>query len=84
MGDKEKLILDEPIEEGVKSYSRKHGRQHKGYFQLPWYFAGGIVLFWALLFIAVVKPLFYRLPEPLTVEDAPKGGFIAERAQANL
>nr|NP_611418.1 uncharacterized protein Dmel_CG10081, isoform A [Drosophila melanogaster]AAF57569.1 uncharacterized protein Dmel_CG10081, isoform A [Drosophila melanogaster]AAY55128.2 RE61138p [Drosophila melanogaster]AOQ11175.1 CG10081-RA [synthetic construct] len=84
MGDKEKLILDDHVEEGVKSYSRKHGRKHRVYFQLPWYFAGGIVLFWALLFIAVVKPLFYRLPEPLTVEDASKGGFIAERAQANL
>lgn len=34
--------------------------------------------------MSVVKPLFYRLPEPLTLEDAPKGGFIAERAYANL
>ncbi|XP_016927391.3 endoplasmic reticulum metallopeptidase 1 [Drosophila suzukii] len=84
MGDKDKLILDEPVEDGVKSYSRKHSKKAKGYLQLPWYFSGGIVLFWGLLFVAVVKPLFYRLPEPLTVEDASKGVFIAERAQANL
>jgi len=77
-------ILDEPVEDGVKSYSRKHSKKAKGYLQLPWYFSGGIVLFWGLLFVAVVKPLFYRLPEPLTVEDASKGVFIAERAQANL
>ncbi|XP_043644716.1 endoplasmic reticulum metallopeptidase 1 isoform X1 [Drosophila teissieri] len=84
MGDKDKLILDEPVEEGVKTYSKKHGKKHKGYLQVPWYFAGGIVLFWGLLFVGVVKPLFYRLPEPLTVEDASKGVFIAERARANL
>ncbi|XP_052843515.1 endoplasmic reticulum metallopeptidase 1-like [Drosophila gunungcola] len=84
MGDKDQLILDEPVEEGVKSYSRRSGKKQKGYFQVPWYFAGGIVLFWGLLFVAVVKPLFYRLPEPLTVEDASKGVFIAERAHANL
>ncbi|KAH8290309.1 hypothetical protein KR054_001805, partial [Drosophila jambulina] len=78
-------ISDEPVEKGVRSLPRKSGKQQKGYSQVPWYFAGGIVLFWALLFLAVVKPLFYRLPQPLSVEDATaKGVFIAERAQANL
>ncbi|XP_017077370.1 endoplasmic reticulum metallopeptidase 1 [Drosophila eugracilis] len=81
MSDKDKLILDEPVEKGERSFSKKNGKK---YFQLPWYSAGGIVLFWGLLFVAVVKPLFYRLPEPLTVEDVSKGVFIAERAQANL
>ncbi|KAH8233794.1 hypothetical protein KR026_012471, partial [Drosophila bipectinata] len=78
-------ILDEPVEEGVRHIiSKKNAKLQKGYFQLPWYFAGGVVLFWALLFVSVVKPLFYRLPEPQTLEDAPNGGFIAERAYANL
>ncbi|XP_020803382.1 endoplasmic reticulum metallopeptidase 1 isoform X1 [Drosophila serrata] len=86
MGDKDQLISDEPVEEGVaRSLPKKSGKKQKGYSQVPWYFASGIVLFWALLFLAVVKPLFYRLPQPLTVEDATsKGVFIAERAQANL
>ncbi|XP_017024974.1 endoplasmic reticulum metallopeptidase 1 [Drosophila kikkawai] len=85
MGDKDKLISDEPVEEGVRSLPRKSGKKQKGFSQVPWYFASGIVLFWALLFLTVVKPLFYRLPQPLTIEDATaKGVFIAERAQANL
>ncbi|KAH8270808.1 hypothetical protein KR018_005397, partial [Drosophila ironensis] len=78
-------ILDETIEEGtLRSAARKNAKKQKAYFELPWYIAPGIVLFWALLFVSVVKPLFYRLPEPLTVEYAGKGGFIAERAYANL
>ncbi|KAH8401776.1 hypothetical protein KR009_007798, partial [Drosophila setifemur] len=75
-------ILDEPLEDGVPSF--RNGKKQKGHAQVPWYFAGGLVLFWVMLFFAVVKPLFYRLPEPLTLEDIPKGGFIAERAQTNL
>ncbi|XP_034109506.1 endoplasmic reticulum metallopeptidase 1-like [Drosophila albomicans] len=52
--------------------------------KLSWYFAGGFVAFWSLLFFAVVIPLFYRLPTPLTMQDAGKNVFIAERAYNNL
>jgi len=45
---------------------------------------GGFVIFWASLFLTVVVPLFYRLPEANTLEDVGKGVFIAERAQENL
>uniref|UniRef100_A0A6P4EJ56 FXNA-like protease n=1 Tax=Drosophila rhopaloa TaxID=1041015 RepID=A0A6P4EJ56_DRORH len=50
----------------------------------PWYLTSGFILFWAFLFLAVVVPLFYRLPPANTLEDVSKGIFIAERAQANL
>jgi len=46
--------------------------------------ASGFLLFWALLFFAVVIPVFYHLPKGLTMEDASKGLFIAERAQNHL
>ncbi|KAH8270870.1 hypothetical protein KR018_008084, partial [Drosophila ironensis] len=49
-----------------------------------WFVAGGFVLFWAILFLGVVVPLFYRLPEAKTLEDAHLGGFVAERAYENL
>ncbi|ALC42476.1 CG10073, partial [Drosophila busckii] len=52
--------------------------------KVPWYFANGFLLFWGLLFFAVVIPLFYRLPTANTMEDAKKNVFIAERAYANL
>ncbi|KAH8233793.1 hypothetical protein KR026_012472, partial [Drosophila bipectinata] len=50
-----------------------------------WFVAGGYVLFWVMLFLGVVIPVFYRLPEGKTLEDAGQSGvFIAERAQKNL
>ncbi|KAH8401775.1 hypothetical protein KR009_007797, partial [Drosophila setifemur] len=52
--------------------------------RVPWYVAGGFVLFWVTIFLGVVVPLFNRLPEPKTLEDAGKGVFISERAQENL
>jgi len=42
------------------------------------------VLFWALLFFAVVIPLFNRLPPALSTEDAKNGEFIGERAYNTL
>ncbi|XP_043072268.1 endoplasmic reticulum metallopeptidase 1 isoform X2 [Drosophila grimshawi] len=51
---------------------------------IPWYFASGFPLFWGLLFFAVVIPFFYRLPTALTMEDANKNVFIAERAYKDL
>ncbi|XP_030081306.1 endoplasmic reticulum metallopeptidase 1-like [Drosophila hydei] len=52
--------------------------------KIPWYFANGFLLFWALLFFAIVIPFFYRLPTALTDEDASRNEFIAERAYKNL
>ncbi|KAH8372469.1 hypothetical protein KR093_011684, partial [Drosophila rubida] len=52
--------------------------------KLSWHFAGAFVVFWAVLFFAIVIPLFYRLPTPLTLEHAEKNVFIAERAYNNL
>nr|XP_017000980.2 endoplasmic reticulum metallopeptidase 1-like [Drosophila takahashii] len=83
MGDKDQLLSEsvDSIESGkVKSYVGKKSKIPK----IPWYMAGGFVLFWASLFLAVVVPLFYRLPQANTLEDVGKGVFIAERAQENL
>ncbi|KAH8416046.1 hypothetical protein KR222_007212, partial [Zaprionus bogoriensis] len=52
--------------------------------KVPWYFASGFLLFWLLLFFAVVIPFFYRLPTALTMEDAENHVFIAERAYKDL
>lgn len=52
--------------------------------KVPWYFAGGFIIFWILLFFAIVIPFFYRLPTPLTMEDVSKNSFITERAYKNL
>ncbi|XP_065719447.2 endoplasmic reticulum metallopeptidase 1-like [Drosophila suzukii] len=84
MGDKDKLISDEPIESDRESASCKNVRKQELYLRGPWYLASGFLLFWALLFFAVVIPLFYHLPKGLTMEDASKGLFIAERAQNHL
>ncbi|XP_034110824.1 endoplasmic reticulum metallopeptidase 1-like isoform X3 [Drosophila albomicans] len=78
MGDKEKLISDESLE-ATRNVAKKDN-----YLKLPWYFAGGFLVFWALLFFAIVIPFFYRLPTPLTMEDSNKSVFITERAYNNL
>ncbi|XP_017128845.1 endoplasmic reticulum metallopeptidase 1-like [Drosophila elegans] len=81
MGDKDLLLSDDSIESAtVKKNVGKKVQNPK----IPWYMAGGFVLFWASLFLAVVVPLFHRLPQGNTIEDASKGVFIAERAQDNL
>ncbi|KAH8297049.1 hypothetical protein KR044_003986, partial [Drosophila immigrans] len=49
-----------------------------------WYFGTGFVLFWMLLFFAVVIPLMNRLPPALSTEDASSGEFIGERAYNTL
>ncbi|XP_016953643.2 endoplasmic reticulum metallopeptidase 1 isoform X1 [Drosophila biarmipes] len=77
-------ISDEPIEGNGGSASSKNVRRQELNFRGPWYLASGFLLFWALLFFAVVIPLFYHLPKGLTLEDASKGVFIAERAQNHL
>jgi len=54
--------------------------------RLPWYYAPSLLLLWVALFFAVVLPLFYRLPERITIADEPlkPGEFVAERAQRIL
>jgi len=54
--------------------------------RLPWYYAPSFLLLWVALFFAVVLPLFYRLPERITIADEPlkPGEFVAERAQKVL
>ncbi|KAH8297077.1 hypothetical protein KR044_004534, partial [Drosophila immigrans] len=71
-------ISDESVE-ATRNVAKK-----ENFLKLPWYYAGGFLVFWGLLFFAVVIPLFYRLPTPLTMEDAKKSVFIAERAYNNL
>ncbi|XP_034110822.1 endoplasmic reticulum metallopeptidase 1-like [Drosophila albomicans] len=80
MDDKEKLILDQSVEAPGNANAKKVSRNAK----LPWYFATGFLMFWGLLFFAVVLPYFYRLPTPLTLEDVGNNVFIAERAYNNL
>ncbi|XP_017025335.1 endoplasmic reticulum metallopeptidase 1-like [Drosophila kikkawai] len=50
----------------------------------PCFLNTGYLLFWLLLFLAIVVPLFHRLPNSKSLEDVPKGVFIAERAMENL
>ncbi|XP_033234499.1 endoplasmic reticulum metallopeptidase 1-like isoform X1 [Drosophila pseudoobscura] len=76
----QRKILDERVESASPKNAKKQEKDSK----IPWFMASGFLLFWALLFFSVVMPLFYRLPAALTIEDISKGGFIAERAQANL
>ncbi|XP_037717354.1 endoplasmic reticulum metallopeptidase 1-like isoform X2 [Drosophila subpulchrella] len=54
--------------------------------RLPWYYAPSFLLLWVALFFAVVLPLFYRLPDRITIADEPlkPGEFVAERAQKIL
>ncbi|EDW60406.2 endoplasmic reticulum metallopeptidase 1 [Drosophila virilis] len=79
MSDKDKLIMEE---DGV-GLSRKLARKDIN-IRPPWYLGPGFLLFWVLLFFAVVIPLFYRLPTSLTVEDDNKGEFIGDRAYNTL
>ncbi|XP_017039083.1 endoplasmic reticulum metallopeptidase 1-like [Drosophila ficusphila] len=54
--------------------------------KLPWYYAPTFLLLWVALFYAIVLPLFYRLPDRITIADEPlkPGEFVAERAQKVL
>ncbi|XP_017835549.1 endoplasmic reticulum metallopeptidase 1-like [Drosophila busckii] len=78
MEDKEQLISELSLEASEEKLKQQPAAK------VPWYFANGFLLFWGLLFFAVVIPLFYRLPTANTMEDAKKNVFIAERAYANL
>ncbi|XP_017077538.1 endoplasmic reticulum metallopeptidase 1-like [Drosophila eugracilis] len=82
MGDKDLLLSVDSVESA--SVKKKNVGSRLQIPKIPWYMAGGFVLFWASLFLAVVVPLFYRLPEANTLDDVGKGVFIAERAQENL
>ncbi|XP_033153297.1 endoplasmic reticulum metallopeptidase 1 isoform X2 [Drosophila mauritiana] len=54
--------------------------------RLPWYYAPSFLLLWVALFFAIVLPLFYRLPDRVTMAHEPlkPGQFVAERAQKIL
>ncbi|XP_030081372.1 endoplasmic reticulum metallopeptidase 1-like [Drosophila hydei] len=81
MGHAENLLLQELDEQcggGKVWVSRKSAPK------IPWYFATGFLVFWGLLFFAVVIPFYNRLPTALTLEDANENVFIAERAYRNL
>ncbi|EDW61967.2 endoplasmic reticulum metallopeptidase 1 [Drosophila virilis] len=78
MGEKETLILNESVE------ALENAVKNEANAKVPWYFASGFLLFWGLLFFAIVIPFFYRLPTALTMEDANKSEFIAERAYKTL
>ncbi|XP_060659830.1 endoplasmic reticulum metallopeptidase 1-like [Drosophila nasuta] len=71
MADAEKLI--------VRGASNGTGNK-----KLPWFLATSYLLFWGVLFFAVVIPLFYRLPKAKTIEEAASNVFIPERAYKDL
>ncbi|XP_065367016.1 endoplasmic reticulum metallopeptidase 1-like [Calliphora vicina] len=54
--------------------------------RVGWYYAPAFLLFWFVLFFAVVLPVFYHLPNGLTVEGEQQnpGKFIGERAERIL
>ncbi|KAH8270810.1 hypothetical protein KR018_005414 [Drosophila ironensis] len=49
-----------------------------------WYISTIFLLFWLLIFTAVVIPLFHSVPNAKTIEESPKGAFIAQRAMGTL
>ncbi|KAH8371339.1 hypothetical protein KR093_007017 [Drosophila rubida] len=65
--------------EGRKSEMRKNDNS-----KLSWFLATSSLLFWGLLFFAVVIPLSYRLPKANMMEDSDKNVFVAERAYKDL
>ncbi|EDW60407.1 endoplasmic reticulum metallopeptidase 1 [Drosophila virilis] len=79
MSDEDYLISEENGNVLSKDLARKDINVRP-----PWYFGTGFLLFWVLLFFAVVIPLFYRLPTALTIEDDNKGEFIGDRAYNTL
>ncbi|XP_034480031.1 endoplasmic reticulum metallopeptidase 1-like isoform X2 [Drosophila innubila] len=79
MSDKDKLLPNEDGKGPLRDISGKNNSVNA-----PWYFGTGFILFWMLLFFAVVIPLFYRLPLALIVEDGNDGEFIGERAYNTL
>lgn len=54
--------------------------------KVGWYYAPAFLLFWFVLFFAVVLPIFLHLPNGLTVENEKQnaGKFIGERAERIL
>ncbi|BFG06210.1 endoplasmic reticulum metallopeptidase 1-like [Drosophila madeirensis] len=80
MGDKDKLISDA---ESLQDTAERHAKLAQK-LNRPWYFGAGFLLFWAMLFVSIVLPLFYRLPTPLTEHESNQGVFIAERAHKTL
>ncbi|XP_062133874.1 LOW QUALITY PROTEIN: endoplasmic reticulum metallopeptidase 1-like [Drosophila sulfurigaster albostrigata] len=74
MDDSENLIEEES----------KNSTVNNGNKILSRLFATLSVLFWVILFFAVVIPLFYRLPKAKMMEDSDKNVFIAERAYKDL
>ncbi|KAH8321704.1 hypothetical protein KR074_012224, partial [Drosophila pseudoananassae] len=49
-----------------------------------WYISSIFLLFWLLLFQAIVVPLFNSLPNAKTRHESSNGVFIAQRAMENL
>ncbi|KAH8299599.1 hypothetical protein KR044_003432, partial [Drosophila immigrans] len=67
------------IVEGYKNRTENNGDK-----KLSWFFSTISLLFWGILFFAVVIPLFYRLPKAKMIEDSDNNTFIAERAYKDL
>ncbi|EDW47546.1 GM21368 [Drosophila sechellia] len=81
----EKTDKENPIDtELVESLSLRKGYVRRP--RLSWYYAPSFLLLWLALFYAIVIPLYYRLPDRLTIsEEAHRPGeFVAERAQQYL
>ncbi|XP_052839792.1 endoplasmic reticulum metallopeptidase 1-like [Drosophila gunungcola] len=68
----------------IESLSLRKG--HVRHRRLSWYHAPSFLLLWLALFYAIVIPLYYRLPDRVTVarESLSPGEFVAERAQRQL
>ncbi|XP_034109174.1 endoplasmic reticulum metallopeptidase 1-like [Drosophila albomicans] len=78
MSDKDRLLDKEAGKGPIKDIAWKDATK------APWYFGTGFIIFWMLLFFAVVIPLFYRLPAALSIDDGQTGEFIGERAYNTL
>nr|NP_725142.3 uncharacterized protein Dmel_CG30049 [Drosophila melanogaster]AAM68673.3 uncharacterized protein Dmel_CG30049 [Drosophila melanogaster] len=81
-------VLTDGDKEGFSDTALYHvlSKEKKLKRRLPWYYAPSFLLLWVALFYAIVLPLFYRLPDRVTMADEPlkPGQFVGERAQKIL
>ncbi|XP_005177924.1 endoplasmic reticulum metallopeptidase 1 isoform X1 [Musca domestica] len=80
MADKERLesyVISGDTDSDMSSSEKK---------RLEWYYAPAFLLFWLVLLVAIVLPVFFNLPIGLRIEDehTKPGEFVAERAERIL
>ncbi|XP_017039283.1 endoplasmic reticulum metallopeptidase 1-like [Drosophila ficusphila] len=81
----EKTDKENPVDTAlIESLTVRKG--HVRHHRLSWYYAPSFLLLWLALFYAIVFPLYYRLPDRVTLSEKSlhPGEFVAEQAQKYL